>query len=52
MAVETAGVPLIPVTAKGLEGSGSLADLALGVLALVAVLGGALYLGKRFDRLF
>jgi len=43
-------VPLTPL--YGLEGSGSLGDLALGVAVLFAVLGGALYLGKRFDRLF
>lgn len=36
----------------GLEGSGSLVDFVVGIAALAAVLGGALYLGKHFDRLF
>ena len=40
------------LAALGPEASGSIGDFVLGVAALLFVLGAALYLGKRFDRLF
>ena len=40
------------IATLGPEHSGSIGDFVLGVVVLVVVLGGALYLGKQFDRLF